>query len=94
MKIIPFPSRAQGADLLVTQNPGPDDRPMEEATEMEIARQPAPRHMSDELSRQIASIFGPCIDCADCSGACMDLVDALMVPDAVLGRASRRRDGD
>tara|TARA_R110002020_G_scaffold370688_2_gene582303 strand:- start:6543 stop:6827 length:285 start_codon:yes stop_codon:yes gene_type:complete len=94
VKIIPFPSRAHRAKTKVTQTPRPDDRTKEEATEMEIARQPTPRTRTNTLSRQLSTIHGPCIDCPGCNGTCLALLDALTVPDAVLRRSARSGDGD
>ena len=36
------------------------------------------------LASDLAILQGPCVGCTDCEGLCRDLIDALVLPDAVL----------
>ncbi|WP_233270630.1 hypothetical protein [Chachezhania sediminis] len=94
MTVIPFPKRATGAKDETAAASNPDSSAKERAPDMIIDRTQAPRSLSDDLSRQLSALYGPCIDCADCNGLCHELIEALMLPGAVLNRPSRRRTDD
>lgn len=44
----------------------------------------APR--SRALGEELTTIQGPCIGCKGCTGLCATLIEALSVPEVVLGR--------
>ncbi|WP_425074543.1 hypothetical protein [Sagittula sp. S175] len=48
-----------------------------------VGHAPRTRAVGEEL----VSIQGPCIGCKGCTGLCAALIEALSVPDVVLGRA-------
>jgi hypothetical protein len=38
------------------------------------------------MGTKLTTIQGGCIGCKGCTGLCLELIEALSVPDAVLGR--------
>ncbi len=44
----------------------------------------APR--TQALGRELTTIQGPCIGCKGCQGICATLIEAMSVPDIILGR--------
>ncbi|WGW02381.1 hypothetical protein [Tropicibacter oceani] len=38
------------------------------------------------MGQQLTTIQGPCIGCKGCQGLCQALIEAMSVPDVVLGR--------
>ncbi len=53
---------------------------------MEIERRIAHAPQVAELARQTAALAGPCVGCTECRGLCHALIEALVVPELVLGR--------
>ncbi len=49
-------------------------------------RSKPPTRMSEQLAHRLSELYGPCIGCEDCYGFCPALIEALMVPDAILNR--------
>lgn len=43
----------------------------------------APR--THALAAELNGLNGPCIGCQDCRGMCQALIEALMLPDLILG---------
>jgi ferredoxin len=53
---------------------------------MPIEHSKAPSRLSAKLARQLNELYGPCIECEECYGLCPALIEALMLPDAILNR--------
>ena len=53
---------------------------------MSIEHSRAPARLSAELARRLNQLYGPCIECEECHGLCPALIEALMLPDAILNR--------
>ncbi len=53
---------------------------------MSIEHSKAPARLSTELARRLNELYGPCIECEECHGLCPALIEALMLPDAILNR--------
>ncbi|WP_428926875.1 hypothetical protein [Marinibacterium sp. SX1] len=56
---------------------------------MKIDRSFVPSPRSQELLAKLDDIHGPCLGCADCNGFCAELIEALMLPDAVIRGTTR-----
>ncbi|GHG82186.1 hypothetical protein [Pseudodonghicola xiamenensis] len=57
---------------------------------MNISRSKAETPHLNALSVELSQLNGPCVGCSDCGGLCMALIDALTLPEMVLGK---KRDG-
>lgn len=44
---------------------------------------------SEKLAEVLNTLYGPCIECSECHGLCPSLIEALMLPDAVLKKNRR-----
>lgn len=53
---------------------------------MTIQRSKPPSRRTEELSRRLGELYGPCIACAECHGMCPSLIEALMLPDMILNK--------
>lgn len=53
---------------------------------MDISRSKAETPRLTALSVDIDDLQGPCVGCTDCVGLCEALIDALVVPDVILGK--------
>ena len=53
---------------------------------MDIERKTAFAPRTKALSQEIAAIHGPCVGCTKCAGLCQALVEALVLPDIILGQ--------
>lgn len=45
----------------------------------------APRTVT--ISKDLMMLNGPCIGCENCRGMCMELIEAMVVPDMILSAA-------
>lgn len=41
------------------------------------------------LASDLAVLQGPCVGCTDCEGLCRELIEALVLPDVVLGKGRK-----
>lgn len=53
---------------------------------MQIDRLKADTRHLDALAAELNALQGPCVGCRDCAGLCPALIEALFVPELVLGR--------
>lgn len=53
---------------------------------MNISRLVASAPRTASLSIELSKLSGPCVGCTDCNGLCRELIDALVVPHAVLSK--------
>jgi len=53
---------------------------------MQVDRRAGHAPRTTQLAKDVSQTRGPCIGCDDCKGLCAALLDALTVPDIVLGR--------
>lgn len=61
---------------------------------MSIKRGKPPAGLTEALSGKLHGLYGPCIECEECFGLCPSLIEALMLPDAVLKPHGQQADGD
>lgn len=55
---------------------------------MDIERRQAETPRLDALSADLAALQGPCVGCTECKGLCAELIDAMVLPNIVLGRSN------
>ncbi|MFY9211140.1 MAG: hypothetical protein WAO69_08440 [Aestuariivita sp.] len=42
------------------------------------------------LAQDLADLQGPCLGCPGCEGLCLALIEAVTLPDAILGKNTAR----
>lgn len=50
-----------------------------------ISRNRGETRRSEELAMRIAGLGTPCVGCRNCRGLCAELIEALVLPDVILG---------
>lgn len=53
---------------------------------MDMQRKIGHAPKTQAIGQQLTTIQGPCIGCKGCTGLCAALLEAISVPDVVLGR--------
>ncbi|GAA6191193.1 MULTISPECIES: hypothetical protein [Roseobacteraceae] len=53
---------------------------------MEIQRGIATAPRTTQVGQDIANLSGPCVGCTECKGVCLELIEALTLPDILLRR--------
>lgn len=53
---------------------------------MDIHREIAPTVNTTKVGRELADLTGPCVGCTTCRGVCLELIEALTLPDILLRR--------
>ena len=54
---------------------------------MTITRSQGDTTRSTALAAEIAGLGAPCVGCSNCRGLCKALIEAIVIPDLVLGGA-------
>lgn len=54
---------------------------------MQVDRRAGHAPKTAQLARDVSLMRGPCVGCEDCRGLCAALLEAITVPDIVLGRS-------
>jgi formate hydrogenlyase subunit 6/NADH:ubiquinone oxidoreductase subunit I len=57
---------------------------------MIIDRKIASAPRTERLAHDVAGLLGPCIGCEGCRGVCAAMIDAMVVPNLILGGESHR----
>ena len=57
----------------------------QELRPLEIERKTAFAPRTKALSQDIGALHGPCVGCSKCAGLCHALIEALVLPDIILG---------
>ncbi|MGV6849753.1 MAG: hypothetical protein ACWA5A_15370 [Marinibacterium sp.] len=53
---------------------------------MKIERGKPKTDLTEDLSRRLLTLYGPCIQCDECHGLCPALIDALLLPEIIVRR--------
>ncbi|WP_371037908.1 MULTISPECIES: hypothetical protein [unclassified Rhodosalinus] len=57
---------------------------------MEIERKAGAAPRTAALSKTLSAVQGPCVGCHNCRGLCAAMIEAMTVPDIVLGQRQAR----
>lgn len=56
---------------------------------MKIDRMAAFAPKTRAVSSELAMMQGPCVGCTECEGMCKELIEAIVLPDAVLKKGKK-----
>ena len=56
---------------------------------MKIDRMAAFAPRTRALASELAMMQGPCVGCTECDGMCQELIEALVLPDAILKKGGK-----
>lgn len=73
------PSQNRPRAVLATPSP---------ETAMDINRKAAFAPRTRALASELAMLQGPCVGCEGCEGMCKELIEAIVLPDAILKKGS------